>query len=238
MKRLAIAALLAGTAAAGIAIAGSVAAPSTGAAATPVVIELYQSQGCSSCPPADALLNRLADRPNLLPLSFAVTYWDSLGWKDQFGDPAYTQRQWDYAHAQGRGNVATPQFVVNGTAILSGSDPAELARAVHDARSGPPAPAIRAEGRRVTIGAVTGAHPATVWLVRYDPRPRIVNIGRGENSGRSIVQRDVVTNLRAVAQWRGSQLSFEQPPYRDPQQRTALLVQQGRGGPIIAAARL
>ncbi len=90
MKRLAIAALLAATTATGVAIAGSAAAPSSRTATTPVVVELYQSQGCSSCPPADALLNRLADRPDVLPLSFAVTYWDSLGWKDKFGDPAYT----------------------------------------------------------------------------------------------------------------------------------------------------
>ncbi len=238
MKRLAIAALLAATTATGVAIAGSAAAPSSRTATTSVVVELYQSQGCSSCPPADALLNGLADRPDLLPLSFAVTYWDSLGWKDKFGDPAYTQRQWDYAHAQGRGNVATPQFVVNGTAIFSGSNPDELSRAVQAARSSAAMPYIRIDGRKVTIGAVAGAPPATIWLVRYDPRPRVVSIGRGENGGRTIVQRGVVTNLRAVAQWQGKQLSFEQPPYRDPQERTAVLVQQGRGGPIVAAARI
>ncbi len=99
-------------------------------------------------------------------------------------------------------------------------------------------PYIRIDGRKVTIGAVAGAPPATIWLVRYDPRPRVVSIGRGENGGRTIVQRDVVTNLRAVAQWQGKQLSFEQPPYRDPQERTAVLVQQGRGGPIVAAAKI
>jgi hypothetical protein len=237
MKRLAIPALLAAATATGIAIAGATAASSSGSSGAPVVVELYQSQGCSSCPPADALLNRLADRPDVLPLSFAVTYWDNLGWKDKFGDPAYTQRQWDYAHAQGRGNVGTPQFVING-AIVDGNGEGELSRAIEAARSGTAAPAIRTEGRRVIIGALAAARPATIWLVRYDPRPRQVNIGRGENSGRSIVQRDVVTNLRAVAQWQGKPVGFDQPAYRDPQERSAVLIQHGRGGPIIAAARI
>ncbi|MGL4314509.1 MAG: DUF1223 domain-containing protein, partial [Sphingomonas sp.] len=86
----------------------------SGDAAHPTVIELYQSQGCSSCPPADKVVNRIADRPDVIALSFAVTYWDDLGWKDTFASPAFTARQWDYAHAAGRSVVATPQVIVNG----------------------------------------------------------------------------------------------------------------------------
>ena len=207
-------------------------------AAHPSVIELYQSQGCSSCPPANALLNRLSGRPDLLPLSFAVTYWDQLGWKDTFATPEYTQRQWDYAAAQDRGGVATPQFVVNGRAILSGGSQSELVAALRETDRGRSGPVVSANGRRVTIGAGDTARPATVWLVRYDPRERLVAVGRGENGGRKLPHRNIVTALRAVAKWSGKPISFDQPLYRDPGQRSAVLVQQGRGGPIVAAARL
>src|SRR5437764_4980991 len=89
--------------------------------AAPVVIEEFQSQGCSSCPPATANVNALAERPEVLALSFAVTYWDALGWKDTFASPAFTQRQWDYAHHAGRTNVATPQVIGNGGPAVTGA---------------------------------------------------------------------------------------------------------------------
>ncbi|MEN3177307.1 DUF1223 domain-containing protein [Gluconobacter sp. OJA] len=82
----------------------------------PTVVELFQSQGCSSCPPANANLLALSDRPDLLTLSWEVTYWDDLGWKDTFSAPAFTARQWDYAHAFHRREVFTPEIVVNGRA--------------------------------------------------------------------------------------------------------------------------
>src|SRR5580693_943584 len=82
--------------------------------AHPVVVELFQSQGCSSCPPANANVMAIADRPDVLALSFGVTYWDSLGWKDTFASPKFTARQWDYAHGLGHSNVFTPQVVING----------------------------------------------------------------------------------------------------------------------------
>src|SRR3954464_14097233 len=103
--------------------ATAVAAPVLNASpAAPVVIEEFQSQGCSSCPPATANVNALAERPDVLALSFAVTYWDALGWKDTFASPAFTQRQWDYAHHAGRTNVATPQVIVNGGPTVNGGD--------------------------------------------------------------------------------------------------------------------
>jgi hypothetical protein len=85
-------------------------------AAHPTMVELIQSQGCSSCPPANANVVAISDRPDLLTLSWQVTYWDQLGWKDTFGSPVYTARQWNYAHSLHRGEVATPQVVVNGRA--------------------------------------------------------------------------------------------------------------------------
>lgn len=202
----------------------------------PNVVELYQSQGCSDCPPANAMLNRLADRPDVVALSFAVTYWDQLGWKDTFADPAFTARQWDYARANRRRNVATPQFIVNGRTIVSGANRAALEAALRGpGLSGPP---ITLAGDKVMIGAGPARQPATVWLVRYDPRVRQVGIGRGENGGRTLPHRDIVTGLRKVATWTGKPLSFRQPAYRDPSQRTAILIQQGTGGPIVAGRNI
>lgn len=204
----------------------------------PTVIELYQSQGCSSCPPANAILNSLADRPDLLPLSFAVTYWDQLGWKDRFADPAYTARQWSFAKSGKRGNVATPQFIINGRGVVTGSNRNQLAQSIQSEDKKAAGPNIAVDGGRIRIAAGKAAAPATVWLVRYDPRTRNVNIGRGENGGRVLPHRNIVTGLRALGTWNGSALTFNQPAYKDPGQRSAVLVQQGVGGRIISARRL
>jgi hypothetical protein len=121
-------------------------------AAHPAVIELYQSQGCSSCPPALAVLDEVANRPDVLALNFAVTYWDQLGWKDIYAQPAYTARQWAYSHAQGRGNVQTPQLIVNGRAAVLGSRKGEVEAAIaKNARSG--GPALSAQGDAITVAA-------------------------------------------------------------------------------------
>lgn len=207
-------------------------------AGQPTIVELFQSQGCSSCPPANAILNRLADRADLLPLNFGVTYWDRLGWKDSFAHPAYTERQWEYARAGRRHNVATPQFIVNGRGVVTGSDARQLAQAIRREDRNILGPAISLSGKRIMVAAGAASTPATVWLVRYDPRTRNVNIGRGENSGRILPHRNVVTGLRALGKWTGGAASFEVPPVRDPKQRFAILIQQGEGGRIIAAKRL
>ncbi len=228
----------------GLAVTAALAAtvtsgPATAASAEiPVVVELFQSQGCSSCPPANAMLNRLADRADLLPLNFGVTYWDQLGWKDKFAHPAYTDRQWDYARLGKRGNVATPQFIINGHGVVTGSDARQLARTIRDEDRADAGPEIAVEGKRVRIAAGRAVGPATVWLVRYDPRVRNVNIGRGENEGRVLPHRNVVTGLRALGTWKGEAAEYVQPAYRDANQRSAILIQQGRGGRIIAAKRL
>ncbi len=204
----------------------------------PIVVELFQSQGCSSCPPANAMLNRLANRADLLPLNFGVTYWDRLGWKDKFADPAFTERQWDYARSGKRSNVATPQFIVNGHGVVTGSDARQLAQTIRSEERAGPGPAITVDGKRVRIAAGRAGVPATVWLVRFDPRIRNVNIGRGENSGRVLPHRNVVTGLRALGTWKGNAAVFDQPAYRDVNERSAILIQQGTGGRIIAARRL
>ncbi|HLK26925.1 MAG TPA: DUF1223 domain-containing protein [Caulobacteraceae bacterium] len=220
--------LLSGIIAALAVAGGAIAQPS------PVVVELYQSQGCSSCPPADANVNALADRPGVLVLSFGVTYWDDLGWRDTFADPAYTRRQWDYAHGLHHAEVATPEVVIDGRRDLVGNDPRELAAAIRAA--GAPSGATLALGPgRVVIGAGRApAGGADVWLVRYDPRTLNVAVKRGENGGKTLPHRNVVRSLVRVGRWTGASVGFAVPK-ADPVLKTAILVQAANGGPILAA---
>jgi hypothetical protein len=201
----------------------------------PAVVELYQSQGCSSCPPADAVLNRLADRPDILALSFAVTYWDQLGWKDIFASPAFTRRQWDYARAAGRGNVATPQMVINGRGVVNGGNPAEVDAAMQRFARPAGGPVITADARSVTVAA--GKGKAVVWLVRYDPRTIAVPIRAGENGGRTIAHRNIVRQLIRLGGWNGAAARYSLPP-SPPGLSAAVIAQASVGGPIVAARRL
>ncbi|HET9160630.1 MAG TPA: DUF1223 domain-containing protein [Caulobacteraceae bacterium] len=201
----------------------------------PVVIELYQSQGCSSCPPADLNVNAIADRPDVIALSFAVTYWDQLGWKDTFAKPAFTQRQWDYAHAFKRGEVATPQVVINGRSDVVGNIRPQIEAAI--ARAQPfSGPTISVAGNKVTLGAGATAD-ADVWLVRYDPRVHQVPIARGENAGKTLPHKNIVRELVRLGGWTGRAVSFDLPTCSEPGLKSAILVQARKGGPILSAAR-
>ena len=206
--------------------------------AHPAVVELYESQGCSSCPPANANVNAIAGRPDILALNFAVTYWDQLGWKDSFARPEFTARQWDYARAAGRAQVATPQVIVNGRGAVVGSNAAQLAAAIRSNARGSDGPAIGREGAKIVIGGAAGAKPATVWLVRYDPRTLNVAISAGENDGKTLPHRNIVRSLDALGAWNGAKMAFVIPAATDPNYRSAILVQEGKGGRIIAASRL
>ena len=201
----------------------------------PAVVELYQSQGCSSCPPADLAVNSVADRPDVLALSFAVTYWDQLGWKDIFGDPAFTARQWDYARAGGRQNVATPQVIVNGRGAIVGNNRPDIDAAVARFDRGASGPTLAFDGKAVQVGA--GKGHATLWLVRYDPRTIPVAIRAGENGGRTIAHRNIVRQIVPIGQWTGRPLHVALPPAR-PGLASALLLQSGKGGPIVASRKL
>jgi len=204
-------------------------------AANLTVVELFQSQGCSSCPPANANVMALSARPDLLTLSFGVTYWDQLGWKDTFASPQYTERQWDYAHAFRRRNVFTPEVVVNGRADAVGADRGELEDLI--AREGVTrGPDIHLEKNAVVIDAAT-APAAQVWLVRYDPRVVQVPVARGENGGRTLPHRNVVKELVKLGDWTGKPVSYPLPPAKDAALRDAVLVQAGPGGAILAAGR-
>ncbi|MEG3175418.1 DUF1223 domain-containing protein [Sphingomonas sp. RB3P16] len=202
----------------------------------PVVVELFQSQGCSSCPAADVVLNALAARPDVIALNFAVTYWDQLGWKDTFAKPAFTARQWEYARSGGRSNVSTPQMIVGGRTAIVGSRAAEVDAVIARAHAAPSGPAILIDGANVTIPAGKVAAPATLWLVRYDPRTIQVAIRAGENGGRTLPHRNIVRELIPLGTWTGTAARFRLPP-TVAGTNVALLLQAGRGGPIVAARR-
>jgi hypothetical protein len=217
-------------------LAGVVALVSLRAQAAPTVVELFQSQGCSSCPPAIANVNALADRPDLLALSFSVTYWDYLGWKDTFAQGAFTQRQRDYARGQ-HGGVYTPQVVINGRTPLVGINRGELTSAIAHAAAPANAPAVTVTGNQVSVSAASPGN-ADIWLVRYDPRVQNVDISAGENSGVLLPHRNIVRALVRLGGWSGAAQSYVMPGGGDPAWRTAVLVQAKNGGPILAAAKL
>lgn len=199
--------------------------------AAPTVVELFQSQGCSSCPPAIANVNTLADRSDLLALSFAVTYWDRLGWKDTFAKPEFTARQYAYGHVFGDG-AYTPEVVINGRSDLVGAKRGDLLAAI--GKAAPlQGPAITVGGGKVTVAAA-----ADVWLVRYDPRVLNVDIGAGENSGLLLPHRNIVRALVRLGTWSGSAQSYAIPAGGDPVWRAAILVQSRNNGPILSAAKL
>jgi hypothetical protein len=228
---------LALAAAAGGALAQS--AQQSPARQSPVVVELFTSQGCSSCPPANANLAAIADRPDVLALSFGVTYWDYLGWKDSFAKPEFTNRQYAYEHALHRATAYTPQMVVNGEMDLIGNSAEELDRFIGVARKSvqTAAPQIALSDDKVTIGA--GASPedaADVWLVRYAPNIVQVPVARGENGGRTLPHKNVVHEFTRLGGWTGEAESFDLPRPMDGL-KTAILVQSAYTGPILAAAR-
>lgn len=199
------------------------------------VVELFTSQGCSSCPPANDNLAALSARPDVIALSFGVTYWDKLGWKDTFASPAYTQRQYDYARALKHDAPFTPQVVVDGKADVVGARRGEIETLI--AREHITGPDLEVTGGEVRVGeGRTQITPADVWLVRYDPRVEQVPVRAGENTGRTLPHRNVVKALVRLGGWSGHAARFPLPPAA-PGLETAVLVQTRGAGPILAAAR-
>jgi hypothetical protein len=203
-------------------------------ASHPAVVELFQSQGCSSCPPANANLNALSQRADVLALSFSVTYWDSLGWKDTFAKGQFTDRQYQYAHAMHKENVYTPQVVVNGLIAGVGAEPGEMEALIGRAERRP-GPSVAIAGGSVEIGAAA-AQMADVWLVRYDSRTIEVPVLRGENAGKTLPHRNIVREMVRLGGWSGQAERFALPA-GDPGLSTAVLVQTSGAGAILAAAK-
>lgn len=214
------------------------------------VVELFTSQACSACPPADALLGELAQREDLLALSLSIDYWNYLDWKDTLADPAFTKRQRAYAKSRGDRKVYTPQAVVNGQFQVVGSDVAAMEAALADAARDEEEPvplsvvAVDDKALRIDAGAAADrvrVRPATLWLVVYTDR-RTVRIKAGENEGRSITYHNVVRKLEPLGSWQGApvRLTVDLPKLEDGQ-RCAVLLQEGspqNPGRILSAARL
>ena len=216
-------------------------AGATGAVAAdashPVVVELFQSQGCSSCPPANANVNALSERADVLALSFSVTYWDSLGWKDTFAKGQFTDRQYAYAHALGQANVYTPQVIVNGRLEGVGAERGEIEALMRKAERAP-GPTVAIADGAADIGAAPGpGGAADVWLVRYDARTLEVPVLRGENAGKTLAHRNIVRQLVRLGGWSGQAERFALPASPDPNWIAAILVQAPGAGQILAAAR-
>jgi hypothetical protein len=235
-KRSIVARTIAAVAVAGAAIS---AFACTAAAGPPTVVELYQSQGCSSCPPANENILAIADQPDLLVLSFGVVYWDRLGWKDTFASKENTQRQYDYTNGGlNRRFVATPQVVINGRIDIVGNKRAELTQAIAGAKLPADAPALTLSGAKLTVAAATApSGGADVWLVRYDPRTVQVPIQAGENGGRTLPHRNVVHELVRIGGWSGKAATYQLPAATNPAYRTAILLQGVSGGSILASLK-
>jgi hypothetical protein len=209
----------------------------TSAAERPVVIELFTSQGCSSCPPANAFLNEMTKRrPDVLPLAFHVTYWDRLGWKDPFSMESATSRQERYGRRFGDGSY-TPEMVVNGTVGLVGSHREEVNAAIDRAKREQRTAAdvsVSKVGENVMITVGSGAGDGKVLLIGFD-REHITKIGRGENGGRTLTESNVVRSIRQVADWSGKQVQISE---RLPDGQEVAVVIESSDGRIIGAAHL
>jgi hypothetical protein len=203
----------------------------------PTVVELFTSEGCSSCPPADALLIDLSNRPDVLALSFHVDYWDRLGWKDPFSSPAATARQRQYARLLGIDTVYTPQMVIDGRREAVGSDRAAVERALAAVRREPDAVPVTLSVNhgeaRITMGQGGGAASASVVLIGFDRR-HVDAVERGENSGRTLTHVDVVRGIEEIG--RLSPVASEivvAPPWQSD--RLAAII-QAPDGRILGAA--
>ena len=213
-------------------------------AARPVVIELFTSQGCSSCPPADALMGELRRMKGVIVLTYNVDYWDYLGWRDTLASPEKSQRQYDYAKARGDMDVYTPQVVVDGGSHYSGSNKSAILKAIARAQAANPqnpigiSLAANEHEFIVEIGKGSVAQDATLWLMAFAPSIA-VKIEKGENAGKDIVYYNVARKLVPAGMWHGEAITLTLPKQDIllPDCRgAAALLQQGKAGPILAAA--
>ncbi|WP_234463991.1 DUF1223 domain-containing protein [Paracoccus caeni] len=222
--------------------------------ALPVVVELFTSQGCSSCPPADAMLSNLANQPDVLPLSYHVDYWDYLGWADSFARPEFTERQELYARASGERSVYTPQLIVDGQDTAVAPGPSQLMGLIDANRVSPAMVSVRREstenGETIELMPLSDLGGSVdILLVRYAPE-RKVEVTAGENRGRVVTYTNVVLSMDRLAEWDGAnplRMTVNPDGAADDQMpadtRHVVLVQSDRRdsdhpGPILAAIRL
>src|SRR5579885_1831285 len=221
-------------------------------AAPPVVVELFTSQGCSSCPPADKLLGELSKRPDVLALGFHVDYWDYIGWKDPYASKLATKRQKQYAETFKLSFVYTPQMVVAGSTEAVGSDRSAIETAVEEAKTRAAThPSLALErrsdgGLTVHVGAAEVKRPATVWLACFD-RQQSTPVARGENAGTTLTNYHIVRHFESLGIWKGQMLDLsvgpdqvEHLPLPDPQGFEVaddVVVGQRRAGILAARDR-
>jgi hypothetical protein len=209
------------------------------------VLELFTSQGCSSCPAADALFKGYAARRDVVALSMPVDYWDYLGWKDTLANAKFTQRQRAYAKLRGDGQIYTPQVVINGRQHVVGSSKADIEKALKSAGGGDAAATqltATISGDKITIdlpaaGSGAGAD-MTVWLAVVRPEAQ-VDVKSGENRGKKLIYFNVVRDILPAGMWSGAATSIKHSlaaVSRSGEDRLAVLVQKGPGGPIVAAS--
>ncbi len=206
-----------------------------------VVVELFTSQGCSSCPPADAYMAHLATEPDVIALALHVDYWDYIGWTDQFGSPQFTERQKAYARVEGHRTIYTPQMIVNGVERIAGANPALVESDIrhHMGQTGPVALSLSRQGDEVAIRGVLQGKlpgPVRVQLVRYRPSAT-VSIRYGENAGKVLDYHNIVTEWQVLGIWTG-----EAPldlTAKAPGKEPLVVILQSEGpGAIVAAAEL
>ncbi len=224
----------------GLVLSAAAAVP---AIAQPVVVELFTSQGCSSCPPADELLSELADDPDVIALSLHVDYWDYLGWRDIHARREFTERQIAYRDVVGARSVFTPQMVVQGRMRAVGSRRDEVAEAIEAARATPaaaqvtlrPVGGMQIEAEITPTGEPSG--PCLIWLVSYET-PEPVKVTTGENAGRVIANRNVVRSWMRMGSWDGLRPERFTAPMPVGVDGVAVILQDGQVGPIVGAAKI
>ena len=223
--------------------AGFAAAPGRAQDKAPVVVELFTSEGCSSCPPADAFLGELAQRPDVVALAFHVDYWDYIGWKDPYAHAAFTQRQHEYAAALGLHMVYTPQMVVDGRTDVVGSERGSVEAAIGKAAAQPKLAVAIEKGAGgayravIPAAAAPSGGPATVWLAVFDSEQE-TRVKRGENGGRTLKEFNIVREWRQIGTWKGDALTLPiDIAMGDPDRNgCAIVVQSGPVGPVLGAA--
>lgn len=204
----------------------------------PVVLELFTSQGCSSCPPADAYIGELSQHKDVLALSFHVDYWDALGWKDPFSLAVSTERQQSYSAAHGGASVYTPQVVIDGKDDFVGTDRRNIGRALATARTGVPVEiSLQKPDVMVDLSAQEHAVPSEVLLVAY-LRKASTPVGRGENAGRRLEEFNIVRAIRNLGHWNGEAMTIRTRLSLLPRDVTdvAILVQSTSQHRVIGAA--
>jgi len=209
----------------------------------PVLLELFTSQGCSDCPPADRLAGELKGRPGLHVVSLNVDYWDYLGWRDTLGKAQYTQRQQEYARVRGDNEVYTPQMVINGELHAVGSNRSAIEAAIAAARGtlARRVPlSISVAGGSFSISVGQGDGSGTVWLMGVAAEVK-VPIGKGENSGANVTYHNVVRQLVAAGAWEGASKTFTVPRaslLMDDSRTCLAILQRGRVGQVLGLASL